>query len=90
MKDITFITGNQHKADFLAKHLGMPIAHHKLDLDEIQSTDLRVVVEHKAKQAYEILQKPVLVEDAGLTLTALGNLPGPFIKWFVAELGGGR
>lgn len=85
--DLVFITGNQNKADFLAKWLGHPIKHHKLDLDELQSLDLRAVVEHKVRQAYGILNKPVLVEDATLTFTAMGRLPGTFIKWFIEELG---
>lgn len=87
MKNITFITGNQNKADFLAKHLGIPVAHHKLDLDEIQSLDPHEVVEHKVRQAYGILHAPVLVEDAGLIFTAMGQLPGTFIKWFIDEIG---
>jgi inosine triphosphate pyrophosphatase len=87
MTDIIFITGNQHKADFLAKHLGVPIAHHKLDLDEIQSLDPREVVEHKVRQAYDVLQRPVLVEDAGLIFVAMGRLPGTFVKWFIDEIG---
>jgi len=87
MKDIAFITGNQNKADFMAKWLGMPIPHEKLDLDELQSLDLHEIVEHKAKQAYEKLAKPVLVEDVAFTIHALGRLPGPFIKWFLEELG---
>ena len=87
MKDLTFITGNQNKADFLATHLSVPVAHHKLDLDEIQSLDPHELVEHKVRQAYGILKKPVLVEDASLVFTAMGGLPGPFIKWFIQELG---
>jgi non-canonical purine NTP pyrophosphatase (RdgB/HAM1 family) len=87
MKDITFITGNQNKADFLAKHVGVPIAHHKLDLDEIQSLDPHEVVEHKVRQAYDVLHSLVLVEDAGLVFTAMGRLPGTYIKWFIEELG---
>jgi len=85
--DLVFITGNQHKADFLAKWLGRPIQHHKLDLDELQSLDLHTVVEHKVRQAYDILKKPVLVEDASLTFPAMGRLPGTFIKWFIEEMG---
>lgn len=84
--DLTFITGNHHKADFLAKNLGIPVAHHKLDLDEIQSLDPHAVVEHKVRQAYELLHKPVLVEDASLIFTAMGRLPGTYIKWFIEEL----
>ena len=87
MTNLVFITGNQNKADFLAKWLGHPVKHHKLDLDELQSLDLHEVVEHKVRQAYNILKKPVLVEDASLTFPAMGRLPGTFIKWFIEELG---
>jgi non-canonical purine NTP pyrophosphatase (RdgB/HAM1 family) len=87
MKDLVFITGNQHKADYLAKWLGLPVMHQKVDLDEIQSLDLQAVTEHKARQAYGIVGKPVLVEDVALTFTSMGRLPGTFIKWFLEELG---
>lgn len=83
---ITFITGNQSKADYLAKYLGFTVEHHKLELDELQSLDLREIVEHKAKQAYDKLQAPVLVEDVSLEFEALGRLPGTFIKFFLQEL----
>lgn len=66
--------------------LGMKLDHHKLDLDEVQDIDPPRVLEHKAKEAYRILGKPVLVEDTSLTFTAMGRLPGPFIKFFVHEL----
>ncbi len=83
----TFITGNQNKADFLARNLGHKLAHHKLDLDELQSLDRRAVIEHKVRQAYDILKKPVLVDDAALMFKALGRLPGTFVKSFLDELG---
>ena len=53
MTNVTFITGNQSKADYLSKYLGHPVDHVKIDLDEIQSLDLKKIVEHKLKQAYE-------------------------------------
>lgn len=83
---ITFITGNQGKADYLQKYLGFPVEHHKLDLEEIQSLDLHEIVEHKVRQAYQILKTPVLVEDVSLEFEALGRLPGPFIKFFLHEM----
>jgi len=85
-KNITFITSNPSKAEQLGLYLDFPILHQKLDLVEIQSIYLREVVEHKAKEAYKYLGKPVLVEDTSLVFNALGKLPGPFIKWFLAEL----
>lgn len=78
-----FITGNQHKADYLATMLGITLEHQKVDLDEIQSTDLDKIVTHKVEQAYKELARPVLVEDVALNFTALNSLPGPFIKFFV-------
>jgi non-canonical purine NTP pyrophosphatase (RdgB/HAM1 family) len=86
MKELVFITGNQHKADYLAKWLGLPVEHQKIDLDEIQSLDSHEVAEHKVRQAYQQVQKPVLIEDVAMTFTAMGRLPGTLIKWFLGEL----
>lgn len=87
MTTLTLITGNQHKADYLAKWLDMPIGHKKLDLDEIQSLDVREIAEHKVRQAFQIIHEPVLIEDVGLRFTAMGRLPGPLVKWFLEEIG---
>lgn len=83
---ITFITGNPKKAEYLEKYLGFPVLHKKLDLDELQSLDLREVVEHKVRQAYTKIWTPVLVEDVSLEFKALGRLPGTFIKFFITEI----
>lgn len=81
-----FITGNQSKADYLAKYLGHEVGHQKVELDELQSLDLHTVVEHKVRQAFAIVDRPVLVEDVSLEFTAFGRFPGTFIKHFVDEV----
>ena len=86
MFDVTFITGNQSKADYLAKYLGFPVGHKKLELEEIQTLDLRQVVEHKLRQAYGAIHAPVLVNDQSLEFEALGRLPGTFIRFYVDEV----
>ena len=86
MQEVTFVTGNQKKADYLAEYFGFPVAHEKIDLDELQSLNLKEVVSHKVHQAYEKIQKPVLVEDASLEFVAFGRLPGTYIKSFIGEL----
>jgi len=83
MRQPIFVTGNQHKADHLAKLLDIPLKHQKIDVDEIQSSHLEEVAAHKAKQAYAVVQKPVLVEDVALSFAGLDGLPGPFIKFFI-------
>ena len=83
---LTFITSNASKAKELGRHLEYPVEHRALDLLEIQSLDLQEIAKHKAKEAYKQVQCPVLVEDTSLMFRALGNLPGPLIKWFLQEL----
>jgi inosine triphosphate pyrophosphatase len=87
MRQATFITGNQHKADYFSRQMGMDIPHQKMELDEIQSLDLHEIVAHKLKQAYEVMRSPVIVEDVSLSYTALGGMPVPFIRWFVDHSG---
>lgn len=59
ISDVTFITGNPKKVEFLTKYIGLPIiAHHKADLDELQSLSLREIVEHKVKQGYTRISVP--------------------------------
>ncbi len=87
MLEVTFITGNPKKAEYLERYLWFPVTHKKIHLDEIQSLDIREIVEHKVKQAYEQIWTPVLVEDVGLSFSSLWKLPWPFIKFFEAELG---
>ncbi|HJQ08024.1 MAG TPA: non-canonical purine NTP pyrophosphatase [Candidatus Saccharimonadales bacterium] len=81
------MTGNQAKADYTSKLLGVPLKHHKVNLDEIQSLDLKVIGEHKVRQAYALLKTPVLIDDVALTFHAMGRLPGTFVKWFIEEIG---
>jgi non-canonical purine NTP pyrophosphatase (RdgB/HAM1 family) len=87
MQKLTFITGNAGKAKYLADYFHLPVDHVKLDLKEIQSLDLKEVVEDKARRAYEIVKSPVLVEDVSLVFNGLKSLPGPLIKWFLDTLG---
>lgn len=82
-----FITGNQSKADYLSRQLGVVLEHQRVELDELQSTDLHIIVAHKLQQAYNAVHRPVLVEDVSLAFCALGDLPGPYIKWFVEYAG---
>ena len=63
MRNLVYVTGNPHKAKHFAVMMDMEIKHLDIDLDEIQSLELREIVEDKAKKAYELVKKPVIVED---------------------------
>ncbi len=83
-----FVTGNAHKARLFERLLGLPIEHRKIDLEEIQSSDPKVIVEYKLRQAYSVVKQPVLVEDTSMGFEALSGLPGPFIKYFIESENG--
>jgi inosine triphosphate pyrophosphatase len=86
---ITLVTGNANKLRELQaivpKHLD--ITSRSVDLPEIQSLDLREIVEDKVKKAYAVVGSPVIVEDVSAGLDGLAGLPGPFYKFFREELG---
>ncbi len=84
---LTFITGNANKSKQLSHYLGIPLDHQKLDLIEIQSLDLVEIITHKAREAYAQIKRPVIVDDFSLVISAMGQLPGPFVKYFLSELG---
>lgn len=89
MQLVTIVTGNPGKVkDIKTLANGkLDFQMHDLDLDEIQSLDLRKIIEHKAKQAFTQLNSPIVVEDVSAELGALNGLPGPFIKFFNKKLG---
>ena len=88
---ITFVTGNANKLRELQQlaPAGLVFTAQAMELDEIQSLDLQQIVAHKLEQAYEHIQTPVIVEDVAAGLQSLNGLPGPFIKFFNQQLGGG-
>lgn len=81
MKKLCFVTSNKDKVAEAQKILGIPIEIVDIDIDEIQSLDLRKVVEHKAKEAYKKVKKPVFVDDVSFEVSAWNGFPGPFIKF---------
>jgi non-canonical purine NTP pyrophosphatase (RdgB/HAM1 family) len=82
-----FVTSNINKWHEAQRILGYAIERVELDLDEVQAESVGTVALAKAHAAYTRLNRPVIVEDAGLELMGLGGFPGPYIK-FWEKLGG--
>ncbi len=87
LDELVFVTSNQGKLREAEAVLGVGLRHQDVDLSEIQSLDLRRVVEAKAEAAVSVIGGPVLVEDTGLELLGLGGFPGPLIRWLLASVG---
>lgn len=91
-KPLVFVTGNVNKfqeAQTIMSPLGIKLEQIKVPIDEIQSESPENVTIDKAKKAYEVVKKPLFVNDSGWIFTALNGFPGPFMKyinqWFAPE-----
>jgi XTP/dITP diphosphohydrolase len=87
MKTITVVTGNSNKAREIAASIGAPVETASLDILEIQSLSVAEVAREKALAAYRALGVPVVVDDTGMNIAALGGLPGALVFWFLDTLG---
>jgi len=88
---IVFVTSNPGKLKEVREILAngpqpLEIESQGLDLPEIQGTTHEIARE-KCRRAAELIGHPVITEDTALCFTAMNGLPGPYIKFFMLELG---
>lgn len=83
---IVFVTTRAEKAEE-AERLGFRIERLDIALPEPQALDPSDVVAQKARSAYDLLSRPVLVEDTGLSIRAWNGFPGAFVKWLETSAG---
>jgi len=86
-----FVTGNPGKLREVSEILAhdpqpIEIESRSLDLPEIQGTTQEIARE-KCKRAAELIGRPVITEDTALCFAAMNGLPGPYIKFFLRDLG---
>ncbi|WP_306459606.1 non-canonical purine NTP pyrophosphatase [Streptomyces sp. OK228] len=80
---VAMCTGNAGKFRTAQEHLapwGVEVEQVALELDEIQTKSVAKIAEHKARQAYAILGRPLFVEDSGFYIEEFGGWPGPMVK----------
>jgi XTP/dITP diphosphohydrolase len=87
MIKITVVTGNLKKAKEIETITGFPVENVDLEIKEIQSLSVADVAKEKAIAAYQRLQRPVVVDDTGMSIVALGGLPGALVSWFLDSIG---
>lgn len=90
--ELFYVTGNAGKfaevKSFL-EHYAPHISLQQVDIDlpEIQTLDHEAVAIDKAKKAYAYLQKPLLIDDAGIYFTAYHRFPGTLTKFVFEGIG---
>ncbi len=89
MNKIIFITSNLHKlkeAKNVLSPLGFEVINERLELIEPNDLTQEEIVIYKAKQAYEILKKPLIVDDSGIYFESFNDFPGIFTKMIIKTL----
>jgi non-canonical purine NTP pyrophosphatase (RdgB/HAM1 family) len=81
------VTGNPGKIAEARLAMGMDLETVEVDLPEIQSLDYLEVLRAKADEAWRRVGRPLIVEEAGLDLSALNGFPGPLVKWMLEAVG---
>ncbi|MEO9362542.1 MAG: XTP/dITP diphosphatase [Nitrososphaera sp.] len=90
MQAITFASTNQNKfreVESILAAEGIRASFARLELVEIQSDSLEEIAKEKARSAYAKVQKPVIVEDDGLFVDALGGFPGQYSSYVFKTIG---
>lgn len=90
--ELYFATGNSDKFELVYRYLEKNAPHIQLkpftqELIEIQSYDQKEVAIDKARQAWNILQKPVLVDDAAIYFEKYRDFPGVLTKYVMRGIG---
>ena len=83
MNKVFFVSVNEYKANEVGSYVEDPeleIVIINKRIQEIMDLDLAVIVKDKILQAYKILKQPCVVEHGGLSIDALGGLPGGLSK----------
>ena len=90
LSELYFVSSNEHKfeeAERILSNFGVNINLFKTTLEEIQSNNLNDIAEKKAINAYDLIQKPVIIEDDGLFINALNGFPGPYSSYVYDTIG---
>ncbi|KAL0213485.1 hypothetical protein RCL1_007111 [Eukaryota sp. TZLM3-RCL] len=87
---LTFVTSNPNKLKEVQQILGdsFIVVNNDTDLAEFQGSCAEEITRLKALEALKQgVPTPFIVEDTCLCFNAFGGLPGPYIKWFLQNIG---
>jgi len=93
MENVLFVTTNNGKVATLRRSLdkvglsNVKIEARSLAIIEPQADTCEEVALSKARQAFQLVKKPILVDDSSFHITALGGFPGVYAKYMNEKLG---
>jgi len=85
------VTGNAHKAREVAAFFQgfLEVEHVPLDCPELKHDDVGEIARGKAAYAFGQIRRPLIVDDTGFSIRALGGFPGPYAAYVLTTLGNG-
>ena len=89
-RKIYFITSNDHKLEEAKKILavkGVTIIPKQIEIPELQSMNQKEVSQYKADRSFEIIKKPLIVDDAGLFIQRYSGFPGVYTNFISNTIG---
>ncbi len=85
---IILVSTNPNKGIEAERILGVPLLRVSLALPEIQAATVEEITRYKIEVAKTKGYARLIVEDVSLGFDALGNFPGPFVRWLLEAAGG--
>ncbi|MCK8518743.1 RdgB/HAM1 family non-canonical purine NTP pyrophosphatase [Methanoculleus sp. 7T] len=86
---LAVVTSNANKAREVAAYFTgvLEVEHVPLECPEFRHADVGEIARGKAAYAYEALARPLIVDDTGLFIDALGGFPGPYAAYVQDTIG---
>jgi len=91
-RELYYVTTNPGKFAEISRFLyanapEIELKQYSADIEEIQSFDQQAIAIDKAKKAWALVQKPLLIDDAAIYFDAYNKFPGTLTKFVTHGLG---
>ena len=85
---LILVSSNPNKGIEAERILGIRVLRVSLALPEIQAATVEDITRYKVEVAKTKGYSRLIVEDVSLGFDALGNFPGPYVRWLLEAAGG--
>jgi non-canonical purine NTP pyrophosphatase (RdgB/HAM1 family) len=87
-QQLILVSTNPNKGIEAERILGIPLLRVSITLPEIQAATVEEITRYKVEVARTKGYERLIVEDVSLGFDALGNFPGPYVRWLLEAAGG--
>lgn len=87
-EQLILVSSNPNKGIEAERILGMPLLRVAMPLPEMQAASVEEITRYKLEIARTKGYGRLIVEDVSLGFDALGNFPGPYVRWLLEAAGG--